>query len=695
MVGAVRKEEKLAAVPLIAIGATRTARSRAIEAGADEYLGKPILLRELVQRVGMLLERRSLQQPDGPAALSGSVADLGLLDVFQSLENWRKTAVVRCEAQGQLARVWVREGQIVDAELGPLSGDPAFWRLMTWDQGDFRVEYAAVEREPRIADGTQAALMEAMRRVDELGRLGENLPMSAQLALDFAALAERLAELPDEVNAVVRCFDGKRTLREALDLSPVDDLSTAAVVQRLLADGILREAAQRPALRKPSLQQWLSDPPPVAPRVAQQASPQDATAAAALVATMAQAEEAELEKQRQLEARAAQAVASRPPQARGALPLVHFPPLRGVRRERLRREAEEARARIAAGEPLRLTHVVELPAWKPDGSDAIDDARRLSPAVGDAAKRFAPDAPVARLMHEGNGWEAGTAPSFRVPDLADAGAPVPAEALLAAMSAGDPTEPPSAPVVEKSDPGAPLPAVAPVVPSTPPPQVQAQLAAAMGVAQKPRRRWLLPALGLGAAAAVAAVVLRQQPATDKKDAPWLAEQNAEAPAAAKPPRTPDALPGQPPLPVAGEHPPPPPPPVVTRSTFAPAPSPADEAAYDKALAQGDELLRRGRYRAALGEFKRAAKLRPEAVPALLALGDGYLEADLPRSAVKPLESASRLDPASGRAQLLLGTAYQSLGRNADAVRAYQRYLELEPAGEFGKDVKLILANLKG
>ncbi|HUJ29024.1 MAG TPA: DUF4388 domain-containing protein, partial [Myxococcales bacterium] len=509
MVEAVRGEAKLAAVPLIARGTTKSARNKALDAGAEEYLGKPILLRELVQRVQMLLDRRRMQEPDGPAALTGSVGDLGLLDVFQSLENWRKTALVRCENHGQLARVWVREGQIIDAELGPLSGAPAFWRVMTWDKGEFRVEYTAVTREPRIEDGTQAALMEAMRRVDELARIAEGgLPLTAQLAVDFDALAERLASLPDEVNQVVRCFDGKRTLREALDLSPVDDLSTVQVVQRLMADGILRPATQKPPVSKPSLTQWLSDPPPVAAPPVQE----ETTAAAALAASMATAEAAELQKQQALDERAAVAVAARPRAGSSPLPIFRFPPLRGMRRERLRREAEEAKARIAAGEPVRLTHVVELPAWKKDGSDAIDPARHMSPAVGDAARRFAPDAPVSRLSENGEVPLA----EIHTPE------PLPAEAVPAAMSI---TEPPSlAPVlVEKSDPSSqPLPAVAPVVPSTPPPQVQAQLAAAMGAAPKQRVRWPWVVVGLGAAAA-AALVLRPQPATDRKDARWLVE----------------------------------------------------------------------------------------------------------------------------------------------------------------------------
>lgn len=667
---AVRKEEKLAGLPFLLMGSEKgaSARARAIEAGADEYLAKPILLKELVQRVTMLLERRKLEEPGGPAGLAGSVADLGLFDVFHSLESWRKSAVVRCETQAQVARVWVREGQVIDADLGPLQGEAAFWRLMTWDSGTFSVEFAEVDREPRIGGGTEGALMEAMRRRDELRRLTEKLPLSTQLAVDFSTLAARLDDLPDEVNGVLRSFDGRRTLREALDLSAMDDLSTVTVVQRLMADGILKVSSEKAALGKPSLQQWLSGPPAT-----------DATAAA-LAAGMAQAEQAELQKRRELEERAAAQVASRPPAEVKPLDIFHFPPLRGVRRERLRREAEEARAHIAAGQPVRLTHVVELPAYRPDGSDAISGARFMSPAVGEAAKKFAPDAPVSRLVQDGAGWEARTEPSFKQPDTMAQAEPVVSLTPPVGPGAERPPEPTTDPPTPQPDA---LPQVAPVIPSTPPPQVQAQLAAAPGAPRKRRRLW--PLLIPAAAVAGAALIWLRQPATDKENAPWLAQ-----PAAS--PKAPDALPGQPPLAVpAASKPAPPAQPVVTTSTFVADP---DVEAYAKALDQGNALLRRGKYRGALSEFKRAVRIRPESVTALLALGDAYLEADLPKSAVRPLETAARLDGKSARAQLLLGTAYQSLGRNPDASAAYQRYLELEPSGEFAKDVKLILASLK-
>src|SRR5262249_44272809 len=114
---AARADEKLSGIPVLLLGAegAAAAKARALEAGADESLVKPVLLKELVQRVRHLLERRRLSDPGAPAPLTGSVRDLGLMDVFQSLEGWKKDALVRCENAGQLACVWVREGQVVDA----------------------------------------------------------------------------------------------------------------------------------------------------------------------------------------------------------------------------------------------------------------------------------------------------------------------------------------------------------------------------------------------------------------------------------------------------------------------------------------------------------------------------------------------------------------------------------------------------
>jgi DNA-binding response OmpR family regulator/cytochrome c-type biogenesis protein CcmH/NrfG len=722
-----RGDSRLGGVPVLLMNADRAqpAREAALQAGADDFLVKPLLIKELLARIRVLLSQREQArnaQRGAAAALTGSVGDLGLVDLFTSLENWQKTAVVRCETgDGRTARVWVRDGQVVDAEVDPVAGEAAFYRLLTWESGSFRVEFGPVDREVRSEAGTQALLMEGMRRIDEIARMAEALPMTTVLGVDFPALASQLAEMPDELNGVLRLFDGRRNLREVLSGSPLDDLSTVAAVQRLMGDGVLVSgAAAGPPRSRPSLQQWLgSNPPP--PRAAEDAAPDGATAAQsgpprqveavntprsgqagarATARSEADASAAADHADHRHPARAATAAAA-PTRSVGRIVLVRYPPLRGTRRERLRREAEEARQAMTAGRPVRLTHVLELPPT-PGGGDALPQgARRMSAAVGDAAKRFAPDMPVARVVRP---WIApGASPEVEQPPAPAAATeappprarsgraePAPDEigAALADAVGGTASEigtsPLDAPAPAVVNPGAvrKLAGGAPMVlralrpkPSEASPSPNG--AAAFG--SRSRTLLLIAVAGVVLVALATAALFLRRPHRDSPALPPEPAATAPAPAAAPAVSPPAATaPAEPPAPA------------VATSRVSP---PVDPGDYARSLATGEALLKRGKYRAAVAEFRKAVELRPDSVPALLALGDAFLEGDQLRNAVKPLQQAAQLDPRSARAQLLLGTVFQGLGREKEAVLAYRRYLELEPHGEFAGDVRAIVANL--
>jgi hypothetical protein len=57
--------------------------------------------------------------------------------------------------------------------------------------------------------------------------------------VDGKLLAERLNEIPDELNGVLRLFDGTRTLMDVVDESPFEDLSTLSTVTKLFFEGLL------------------------------------------------------------------------------------------------------------------------------------------------------------------------------------------------------------------------------------------------------------------------------------------------------------------------------------------------------------------------------------------------------------------------------------------------------------------------
>jgi CheY-like chemotaxis protein len=252
---AVRGDERFRDTPFILL--TREGgvgdKHRGLELGIDEFLEKPVFVREAVARVKLALERRAnaLLAGDGRlAASSGELAGLGVVDLVQALAAGHKTGVVRVtRAGGGAGTMRFREGRLVACEAGRLAGEAAFHRLLRWREGGFFVEAGAgasgAGREPgAIASGTHELLMEGMRRLDEWGRVVEGLPpLDRSYQIDYRLLSDRLAEIPDDVNGLLKLVDGRRTLEEVIEAAPGgDDLAAATVLSKLYFEGIIAPA---------------------------------------------------------------------------------------------------------------------------------------------------------------------------------------------------------------------------------------------------------------------------------------------------------------------------------------------------------------------------------------------------------------------------------------------------------------------
>lgn len=222
-------------------------RIRGLELGVEDYLAKPIFVRELLARVHVIFARKtqaSLSENRGTLTgrtrFSGTIEDMGVVDLLQTFEVSRKSGIIHFTTGAMHARIFLREGKVLDAELGTLRGEEAVYRILVWQQADFEVEFCDVSIEDAIGATTQAVLMEGLRRADEWGRVREQLPpLETVLVLDENGLSTRLKSIPDELNGVLRLFDGKRTLMDVVDESPFEDLSTLSTVSKLYFEGLL------------------------------------------------------------------------------------------------------------------------------------------------------------------------------------------------------------------------------------------------------------------------------------------------------------------------------------------------------------------------------------------------------------------------------------------------------------------------
>ena len=153
---------------------------RGLELGVDDYLTKPIYIKEIVTRINILLQKRQRQfldlRKDG-TRFAGRVTDMPVVDVIQTIEVSRKSGVIQFVGdRGRQAAIYFRDGRVIDAEAGALQGEDAVYRLLTWSEGEFEVVFRTVRRREVIAMSSQGLLMEGMRRLDEWSRLLEQLP---------------------------------------------------------------------------------------------------------------------------------------------------------------------------------------------------------------------------------------------------------------------------------------------------------------------------------------------------------------------------------------------------------------------------------------------------------------------------------------------------------------------------------------
>lgn len=204
--------------------------------------------RVLDDRVRAALSTQGMNLEDLESAeFSGSVEDLAVAELIQTMELGRKDAEILIEHDGQQSRIWCVEGAVIDAECGRLLGAPAVYRLLALDRGRVHADFSPVDRVRTINVSTQALLMESARRTDECRRLRDRIgDLQAVYAPSDHAMSPAVQASPTEY-AVLRLLDGTRTLEQVVRDSLLPDLETLAHLLSL-RERSLMELAAAPAV---------------------------------------------------------------------------------------------------------------------------------------------------------------------------------------------------------------------------------------------------------------------------------------------------------------------------------------------------------------------------------------------------------------------------------------------------------------
>jgi CheY-like chemotaxis protein len=239
-----------------------------LELGVEDYLTKPIYFKEIVTRVNILFqrgEREFLDRKEGKGSFTGNLADMGLVDLIQTLEKGRKSGELRIQGPGgRPASIYVSDGNVIDCEVGKLVGEDAFVKILTWQEGEFGIAFKAIQRQRRITISTQNLLLESLYRIDECPRVLEQLPAPSEVpSVDHARLAAA-PDLTGTAQEVLRLIDGRRTLGQVLEAVDSDDLTAAQAMVQLFRSGVIRTGPKPevpPPARAPSNSESRTPPP--------------------------------------------------------------------------------------------------------------------------------------------------------------------------------------------------------------------------------------------------------------------------------------------------------------------------------------------------------------------------------------------------------------------------------------------------
>jgi hypothetical protein len=212
-------------------------------------------------------------------AFQGSLKELPLPDIIQLVSVSGKTGKFTLTRDNDRGFIFLKNGQMVHATVGDLSGEEAIYSLAIWNQGDFLFNPGEEADRQTITKSNTNLLMEAARRLDEWRVLSKKIP-SVDLVPEFVVQENREGQINLNTSEwlILSKIDGQRTVRSIAQASSLSVFDAAKMLYGLIATNLIR--LREPALPRPATPAPVAAPTGATPtRTAHPATPAKGTAA--------------------------------------------------------------------------------------------------------------------------------------------------------------------------------------------------------------------------------------------------------------------------------------------------------------------------------------------------------------------------------------------------------------------------------
>ena len=127
--------------------------------GSLFYIEKPFEINDIRKIIVDLIGKKK--------GFQGKVFDVQLTDIIQMNCLGRLTTALVITRNGEKGVIYFNEGEIIHAECGEKKGSDAFYRILTWDEGEFISNIGFIPPVQTIFQSWEHLLVEAMRRTDD------------------------------------------------------------------------------------------------------------------------------------------------------------------------------------------------------------------------------------------------------------------------------------------------------------------------------------------------------------------------------------------------------------------------------------------------------------------------------------------------------------------------------------------------
>ncbi len=206
-------------------------RTRAYAIGVDQYWIKP----ESEQEMSLFIESiQSLVSREAQGGFRG-VQSKSLVDIIQLECLSQSSCLLRITNGVVEGRIWIESGEVVDAETGLLTAEPAFQRILGWKTGSFEMLPPDSTRTRSIFTSYQGLLLNTAQALDEAASQ-EPTAETGQPSLPGREHVQVLANLPqlEGVEFVVAVATNNAQARESWGLD--DPKPVAEWLQKMLKD---------------------------------------------------------------------------------------------------------------------------------------------------------------------------------------------------------------------------------------------------------------------------------------------------------------------------------------------------------------------------------------------------------------------------------------------------------------------------